>query len=355
MDEQTKTISLSEDQRTALEAICRQRKVPVLEWKRARSLLHLDAGEDITTVCRMLDIGPSVLGEWLGLFSRNGLSFLGLKDYSQRQGHLSVAQENTLKTHFSDNPACNANEICAYILAEYGQKYCPSGAAKLMLRLGFIYKKPQSLPAQANETQQAAFIAHYDALMTGLGTDEMVVFSDAVHPTHQSRPAHGWFPKDQKTAIKSTSGRKRLNIQGAIDLETFQFTFVEAEKINAQTTRQMLKKLERNNQTMTTIHVFMDNARYHHAKVLQPWLNCPNRKVKLHFLPAYAPHLNPIERLWGVMHKWVTHNKHYATFNDFTEAIFGFLRQTLPANWKDFRDTVTDNFRIISHDEYKIV
>lgn len=355
MDEQTKLITLSEDERTTPEGICRRRKVPVLEWKRARSLLHLNAGEDITTVCRLLDIGPTVLEEWLGSFSGNGISFLKLKDYSQRQGHLFVAQEKALAEHFINNPASNADEVCAYILAEYGQSYCSSGAAKLMHRLGFVYKKPQSLPAQADEAAQAAFIAHYETLMTGLGSDEMVVFSDAVHPTHQSRPAHGWFPKDQKTAIKSTSGRKRLNIQGAIDLETFQFTFVEAEKINAQTTRQMLEKLERNNQTMTTIHVFMDNARYHHAKALQPWLNSPNRKVRLHFLPAYAPHLNPIERLWSVMHKGVTHNQHYATFSQFTEAILLFFRQTLPANWKEFRDTVSDNFRIISHDEYKII
>jgi len=105
------------------------------------------------------------------------------------------------------------------------------------------------LPAQADEVKQATFIAHYDALMSGLGTDEMVVFSDAVHPEHQSRPAHGWIPKGQKAALKATSGRKRFNIQGALDLETFQFTFVEGEKINALTTRQMLEKLERNNQT----------------------------------------------------------------------------------------------------------
>ena len=169
-----------------------------------------------------------------------------------------------------------------------------------MSRLGFEYRKPQVLPTRAAEAAQEAFIAAYEALMRRLDDDEMVVFSDAVHPTHQSRPAHGWFPKDQKTAIKASSGRKRLNIQGAIDLETFQFTFVEAEKINARTTRQMLEKLELANPSMTAIHVFVDNARYHHAKVLQPWLNAPDRRVKLHFLPPYAPHLNPIERLWGV-------------------------------------------------------
>ena len=355
MNEQANSVNLTEDQRSTLQTICRQRKVPVLVWKRARAFLLLDAGVDAKTICFILDIGPTVLTEWKFAFVGAGLSFFGLKDYSQRQGHLFAAQEKALTEHFTNNPPNNADEICAYILAEYGQSYCSSGAAKLMRRLGFVYKKPHPLPAEADVAAQEAFIAEYEALMTGLGRDEMVVFSDAVHPTHESRPAHGWFPKNQKTAIKSTSGRKRLNIQGAIDLETFQFTFVEAEKINAHTTRQMLEKLERNNPTMTKINVFMDNARYHHAKILQPWLNSPNRKVKLHFLPPYAAHLNPIERLWGLMHKWVTHNQHYATFNKFTEAILQFFRKTLPANWKIFRDTVSDNFRIISHDEYKII
>jgi len=167
--------------------------------------------------------------------------------------------------------------------------------------------------------------------------------------------SYGNPPKDQKIAIKSNSGRGRLNIQGAIDLETFNFTFVEAEKINALTTRQMLEKLEHNNPTMAVIHVFVDNARYHHAKVLQPWLNNLDRRVKLHFLPSYAPHLNPIKRLWGVMQKWVTHNQHYATFNQFTEAILGFFRKILPDKWKEFRSTVTDNFRVVSLKEYKIL
>jgi hypothetical protein len=47
-----------------------------------------------------------------------------------------------------------------------------------------------------------------------------VLFADAVHPTHEVRPAGCWAPKDVKVAIEGTSGRQRLNIHGAIDLET---------------------------------------------------------------------------------------------------------------------------------------
>jgi hypothetical protein len=100
-------------------------------------------------------------------------------------------QEQALKAHFTEHLARNIDEVCAYVLAECDQSYSPSGAAKLMRRLGFAYKKPQLLPAQADEAKQAAFISQYEALMNGLAADEMVVFSDAVHPEHQSRPAHG--------------------------------------------------------------------------------------------------------------------------------------------------------------------
>ena len=64
MNPRSKPVSLSCDERLALEAICRRRKVDALVWKRARALLLLDAGEDAGTVCRVLDIGPSVLPEW---------------------------------------------------------------------------------------------------------------------------------------------------------------------------------------------------------------------------------------------------------------------------------------------------
>jgi hypothetical protein len=36
-----------------------------------------------------------------------------------------------------------------------------------------------------------------------------------------------------------------------------------------------------------------------------------------------APHLNPIERRWGVLRKWGTPNQYYNTFTEFTEANWG--------------------------------
>jgi len=44
-----------------------------------------------------------------------------------------------------------------------------------MRRLGFVYKNPSRCQkAQADEINKQAFIAHNEALMTGLRADEMV-------------------------------------------------------------------------------------------------------------------------------------------------------------------------------------
>src|ERR1019366_4914247 len=103
------------------------------------------------------------------------------------------------------------------------------------------------------------------------------------------------------------------------------------------------------------IHVFLDNARYHHARLVQEWLARPACRIKLHFIPSYCPHLNPIERLWGLMHRNVTHNKCYATCAQFADATLGFLREKVPRNWANLCDSVTDNFRVINPKDFRVV
>ena len=77
--------------------------------------------------------------------------------------------------------------------------------------------------------------------------------------------------------------------------------------------------------------------------------------LKLHFIPSYCPHLNPIERLWGVMHRNITHNKCYGTCAQFADATLGFLRDVVPRNWAVLCDQVTDNFRVIKPKDFRVM
>jgi hypothetical protein len=130
---------------------------------------------------------------------------------------------------------------------------------------------------------------------------------------------------------------------------------IEVETVNAASTIRLLESIEAFYPMLVLIHVFLDNARYHHAKIVREWLAQPGRRIKLHFIPPYCPHLNPIERLWGMMHKHVTHNKSYATCAQFADATLGFLREKVPRNWADLCDSVTDNFRIINPKDFRVM
>ncbi len=101
------------------------------------------------------------------------------------------------------------------------------------------------------------------------------------------------------------------------------------------------------------IHLFLDNARYHHAKLVQAWLARPDCRIKLDFIPTDCAHLDPIERLWGLMHMHITHNKCYEACENFREAILTFLREEAAGNWRIYCDELTDNFRIISPKDFR--
>ena len=89
-----------------------------------------------------------------------------------------------------------------------------------MHRLGLEYHKPNAIPRKLDQDKQKEFIADYEKILNSLGDDEVVLFADAVHPTHAARPAGCWAPKQDKLAIEQTRGCERINIHGAINLES---------------------------------------------------------------------------------------------------------------------------------------
>jgi DDE superfamily endonuclease len=106
---------------------------------------------------------------------------------------------------------------------------------------------------------------------------------------------------------------------------------------------------------MRLIHVFADNASYHKADIVKAWLAQAGRKIRPHFLPPYCPHLDPIERLWALMHENVTRNRDYKTFAEFRREVIKFLRHTVPKQWESFCDRITDNLRVIHRADFRVL
>ncbi|HEY4970165.1 MAG TPA: IS630 family transposase, partial [Steroidobacteraceae bacterium] len=305
---------------------------------------------------KVLYLDDDTIRTWHRLYQEDGIEGLASFGYEGSACRLTAEQRERLTAWITEVLPRTSREIGAWIARECGLEYeGRSGLIALLHRLGMEHRKPTAISRKLDPAKQTVFIRSYEALLNRLPADEAVMFADAVHPTHAVRAVGCWAPKDIPVAITQSSGRQRLNIHGAIDLETGNTRMLDVLVVNAASTIMLLMAIEAMYPGKRLIHVFLDNARYHHAKLVQQWLARPECRIRLHFIPSYCPHLDPIERLWGLMHRHCTHNKCYAGFKDFTRALLTFLREKVPRNWHVYCDQVTDNFRVIDPADFRVL
>ena len=343
-----------EDRGELLACVKRQREDHGVA-RRANALLLLDDGKSCVEIAQVLYLDDDTVRGWHKQYLSEGWDAVAYDGWKGGQSRLSVAQKAALCAWLEERFCRSTVEVRSYITAQFDLRYSHSGCVKLLARQGFEYRKPKALPRVADVAKQAEFIAMYENMLNSLADDEAVYFADAVHPEYQSKPAFGWVKKGTNPTLKTTSGRARVNIHGALNLETFDTPFVAPITVDGVSAVQLLAKIEARNQDKRIIHVIWDNAAYHKGPDVRAFLSRKNCRIHLIQLPPYCPHLNPIERLWAVMHQHVTHNRAYPTQKLFTEATLKFFRKIIPEKWHNFRNQVTDNFRIISEQNLRVL
>lgn len=346
---------LTSAERFELRAVLRRVRGEALALRRANMLLLLDKGWSFADVAEALFLEALTVEGVYKSWRAQGISSLAAVDISGRPVKLDPAQRDELASHLENAHYATSQEIRDYIHARYGVAYSRAGIIAFLKKLGFVHSGTRIVAPVADEDKQARMIASYTALKESLPENEVIVHMDGVHPTHMAKTGKVWTRKGEALHVLGNTGRGRINIHGALNLATGQFTFMNNLTINAISTIQLLAKLEAAYPGTLKIHVFLDNARYHYSKEVQEWLSQPGRRIKLHFLPAYCPHLNPVERLWHVLHNNVTRNRYYSTFNAFADAVLTFCRKTIPDEWSTMKTYVTDKMTPISNKNLKFI
>ncbi|CCB89742.1 IS630 family transposase [Simkania negevensis] len=263
---------------------------------------------------------------------------------------LSRQQSERLELHLQKHTYLYVKDIIAYVEAVFEISYTVRGLRDWLQRHGFSYKKPAIVPGKANKEQQEKWLVEYNKLRQELPTNETICFIDGVHPTHNVQPAYGWIKIGVRKEIPANTGRSRLNLSGSIDVITHEIVIQEDQTLNAESTIRFFQKIEEAYPNKWKIHVFCDNAPYYRNKAVKNYLE--TSKIHLHFLPAYSPNLNPIERLWKWMKERVIYNTYYEYLEDFKDAVFGFFTVLSSATVDSIfgqmlRSRVRDKFRPI--------
>jgi len=313
---------------------------------RIKAVLSLNRGMDYAELAAVLLLDEATLHRYVKQFRDKGLDGLLECRYSGGQTRLTVTQEQELKIFLKINTHRTASSIVKHIQGKYGATFSLIGVTKLLHRLGFSYKKPKIIPGKADPAKQAIFLKAYAKIKAGLKTNDQVYFADSTHPEHNTKPSYGWIlkGKDNDKFVKTNTGRERLNLNGALNLGDKTAVVLEEETVNSSSVIRLFKKLVIK-QPVGKIHLVLDNASYHHAKVVKLWLK-KHRRFKLHFLPPYSPNLNLIERLWRFFHLKVTWNRYFATFDEFRKETLKFFRH-LSRYGSELDTLLADNFQLV--------
>ena len=116
-----------------------------------------------------------------------------------------------------------------------------------------------------------------------------------------------WFIKGHQRKIPTYGKNAGVKLIGTLDYVTGNVYCEEHEKYDAKVFLDFLKVVL-SRYPKGKIVMILDNARIHHAKLIQPFLEKVKNRLELMFLPPYSPEFNLIEGLWGWLKSSVINN-----------------------------------------------
>lgn len=307
---------------------------------RIRVILLLDEGRKYRDIAAFLFLDEGTIANYKKRYREGGIEGLILDDYHTKRSKLNNADEEILADDVESGMFLSTKDVIVYIESRFGVTYSISGANNLLHRLGFTYKKTKGVPGKAKRDEQVRFLRTY----RGIKPHGKVYFGDATHPLHNSQLSYGWIKKGKEKEIFTNSGRNRVNLFGAIDIESMDIITRSYKTINQYSVCDFMKALRAKNQDDEKLYLILDRGPSNRALSVRQLAIELN--IKIIFLPAYSPNLNPIERLWKFFKKKVLYNHYYEKFKDFKSACTLFFRGIRKYH-SDLETLVTDNFKVI--------
>ena len=324
--------------------------------RRMNALLLLDNGWAAERVAEALFVDAETVRQHMRLHAAQGRAGVERLTYMGHAPVLSAAQAQELAAELSARLYLTAKAVCGFVAERFGLTYTPHAMARLLGRIGFVWKRPKVVPAKADAAAQRDFLeGTLRPLMTAAEADpaQKLLFIDATHPAYGAHPAAGWVRRGETAMLRSNHGRVNVTLNGALSWPGREVITREAPLITGPEMAAFFEQIAARYPTARTITLVLDNATYNRAAVVREWLNRPDCRGRVAYLPPYAPNLNLIERLWWFFKKKTLWNTHYPTLDEFRAAVRAFFTNLGP--WEgELASLLTNRFHIPKHEAERI-
>jgi len=312
-----------------------------LEEIRIRAVQRVEAGESPEDVIRTLGFGRTVIYNWLAKYREGGVDALRAKAISGRPSKMTGTQlkwvykmvtgKNPLQLRF-EFALWTRSMIREVIREKFGVRLSEVSVGRMLRKLGLSPQKPLRRAYERDPEFVESWRKKEFPEIRRLAKKERatVYFSDEAGVRSDFHAGTTWALKGQTPVVPATGQRFGMNLISAISPRgDFRFMTVEG-RMNAEKFIEFLKRLIHN--ASRPVFLIVDRHPSHRAKKVLAFVRSTEGRLRLFFLPPYAPDLNPDEHVWNHLKNHGVGKQAIRSRDQFRKVVLGHMRslQRLP-------------------------
>jgi len=342
------SIRLSRLDRKALLGTYRRSTEPE-QARRAHILLLLDDGVAWTVIAAVLYTSTSTINRWRRRYLEEGVN--GVTGRRRWRAHvrewwLGLVFRWVLErspTEFGFVRSRWTCEVVAVLLRDDHHVRVSRETIRRRLReADLVWRRPRPVLGP-KDPAHAVKLGKVRALLGSLPADETAQFMDEADINTNPKIGSMWMERGEQAEVVTPGNNEKRYLAGSLDWRSGRLTLTEGKPWQGRNTDLFLAHLDdlrRRYRRYKVIHVICDNAKPHRSKRVREYVAKHKGRVVIHYLPAYAPQTNPIERVWWHLHNEVTRNHRCATMGELLEMVRDWL--AAGSNFKIDSDVYAD-------------
>jgi len=279
-----------------------------LQVMRQQAVKAIREGQSVDSVAAAFGVNKRSVFRWLATFMNGGQNALLAKPIPGRPSKLSHDQMKWIADAVRDKtPQQFCFDFGLWTLAlirhlikrRFGIALSTGAMYRVMKVLGFSSQKPKYRAWQ----QDAVLVRTWETetfpaiLKQAKREGATVYFADESGIRSDYHKGTTWAPKGKTPLVEVTGRRFSLNMLSAISPSGKMRFMLNEGTTTAKVFIEFLKRLLIG--TDKPVFLIVDGHSTHRSKMVREFVNQTEGKLKLFFLPPYAPQLNPDEVVWA--------------------------------------------------------
>jgi transposase len=279
---------------------------------RAKALEMKANGFTVEAIARALGVAKNSVYNWQrwaregrpsGLVDKRPVRPSALGD-AERDELAQIVETTTPEEHGFDMQLWTRDIVAALIEERFGVSFTPKWAGRILNDLGFTPQRPK----YRSDRQDGAAVEKwrtedFPAIAARAAAEGAeIYFGDESAVQLGFHAGTTWGRKGRTPIVYETGpvgGRKTIMMVSAISRKGKLRFRLHHGSFDAVAFIDFCKRLMAG--TDRPVFLIVDNARVHHAKIVTAFAESTEGQLRLFYLPAYSPELNPDELVWNTV------------------------------------------------------